>query len=247
MTTFVLRYWLDGKDEKTHEYSFLVTPGEMAKTHIVHIKSDDPYDGFDDGYTTSYSIRLNFTDYDPNKSLNDIKSITLSQEYDSTSEYSEEYAIQKKFQDTLEQLVKENNELGIVLKYEKYNRNENSAMREREISDRISTNMKEIDDIKNRTCEINYIVEYKTKCFILPRNTQGTMDTLFKFYRFSTSESGKVNFYWHFINTSGLSPSLSNHSVYNSEPILTTITKSRKEKKIKTISALSSSQKRKYM
>lgn len=52
MASFVLRYWLDGKDEKIHEYSFPCSSDSMTKTHTIRVKSDDPYDGFDDGYTT---------------------------------------------------------------------------------------------------------------------------------------------------------------------------------------------------
>jgi hypothetical protein len=78
MTTFELRYGLDGNDEKIHYYSFSVTPEEMTKTHTINVKSDDPYDGFNSGYYKEYTFNLDFTDYNPDNLL-DIKTITLSQ------------------------------------------------------------------------------------------------------------------------------------------------------------------------
>ena len=253
MTTFVLRYGLDGKSEKTHEYSFLVTPEEMTKTHTISVKSDDPCDGFDDGYTTQYSIDLNFADYDPNEPVNNIKSITLSQKSSSLSEYNEEHMVQEKSQETIEKMIKENSELEIILKYEKNDRNDDtSSVRMHNIRKKISSNLEEIKNIKNGTCEISHTVTYNKKNLILPRDTPCTMNTLFRFYRFSTLEHGKVNFYWHFLNAP-----LSLIQSYNclchcgkksdpSEQMPQTTTESHTENKTKTIPMISRYQKRKY-
>jgi hypothetical protein len=64
----------------------------------------------------------------------------------------------------MEQLIKENSELEIVLRYEQNNRNIMSPLRINNIQEKINDNLEEIKTIKDGTCEINYVVTNKKKC-----------------------------------------------------------------------------------
>lgn len=197
MSIFVLQYKVARHSEKVHDFSFQITPESLKKNHELIIKlEDDPYSESQNTFLINFCFNKK-TDCTEINQINDVESITLTQKWKRTNLYDSEYLTQQSWKDEIQRLTKNLDDLEVILKYEKETMDSLSHGRIQRLNEKIAQHKKDIESIKNESCEIDYSETIDVKSVVLPKSKLGRM-SLNESGRFCTFyDALKVDFYWN--------------------------------------------------
>ncbi len=175
-------------DENARKYVFPFTPELMRMEHTIPIRLKK----------NDFHIYMTFNKKSLHgfESIDDIESITLSQKRNRSNFSDEKYHIQKGWRLRYDTLEKQLKNLEINLKYEESEAIPFDIQRIERLNQRIEQCKKEIFQIKNDECEIEYCETITQTYTVLSKSTYGEIAMITSETYWIVPETVMIEFYW---------------------------------------------------